>query len=60
MTSPEPEVSESPATWANVLVGETKEAVGHLLNKPGAGQDGEAQKNVAYDLRKQWTEEHSD
>ncbi|HEY8300911.1 MAG TPA: hypothetical protein VIG48_03340 [Jatrophihabitans sp.] len=60
MTSTQPEVPESPATWENVLVGEVKEAVGHTLNMHELADDGEAQKNVAYELRKKWTEERRD
>ena len=55
-----PEVPESPATWENVLVGEMKEAVGHTLNDRELADAGEAQKNIAYDLRKKWTDERRD
>jgi uncharacterized protein YjbJ (UPF0337 family) len=57
MTSAQPEVPESPATWENVLVGEMKEAVGFALNNNELAEDGEAQKDVAYELRKKWAEE---
>ena len=60
MTSAEPEVPESPATWENVLVGEMKEAVGLALSNDELAEAGEAQKDVAYELRKKWAEERGE
>lgn len=57
VTSTQPESPGSPATWENVLVGEMKEAVGHITDNHDLAEDGEAQKNVAYELRKKWTDE---
>lgn len=60
VTSTQPEVPESPATWENVLVGEMKEAVGHIMDNHDLAEEGEAQKNAAYELRKKWTDERRD
>jgi uncharacterized protein YjbJ (UPF0337 family) len=60
MTTTQPDVPESPATWENVLVGEVKEVVGLALNNDELAEDGEAQKDVAYELRKKWTDERTD
>lgn len=57
MTSSEPEVPESPATWENVVVGEAKEAVGHVLRDKDLAEEGDEQKEIAHDVREEYDEE---
>lgn len=49
---------ESPATWENVVVGEAKEAVGHLLHNKDLATEGEEQVEVAHEVREEYREEH--
>ncbi len=60
MTSSEPEVPESPATWENVVVGEVKEAVGHVLRDKELVEEGDDQKEIAHEVREEWHDEHHD
>lgn len=61
MTSSEPEVPEvpeSPATWENVVIGEMKQAVGHVLRDKELIEEGEEQKEIAHEVREKYREEH--
>jgi uncharacterized protein YjbJ (UPF0337 family) len=55
---PEDEVPESPATWENLVVGEAKEAVGHVIRDDDLVEDGEDQVEVAHEVREEYREEH--
>lgn len=57
MTSSEPEVPESPATWENVVVGEVKEAVGHVLRDENLVEEGDEQKEIAHEVHEEYDEE---
>lgn len=58
MTTSEPEVPESPATWENVVVGDVKEAVGHVLRDKNLAEEGDEQKEIAHEVREEYREEH--
>jgi uncharacterized protein YjbJ (UPF0337 family) len=60
MTSSHPEVPHSPATWENVVVGEVKEAIGHLLTDKDLVEEGDEQKEVAHEVREEYREERAD
>lgn len=52
------EVSESPATWENVVVGKIKEVVGHAAGDEELVQAGEDQEEIAHEVREEYDEEH--
>jgi uncharacterized protein YjbJ (UPF0337 family) len=58
MSDHEPEVPESPATWANVVVGEAKEVIGHALHKDALTEEGDEQKEIAHEVREEYEGEH--
>jgi uncharacterized protein YjbJ (UPF0337 family) len=43
--------TESPATWENVVVGEAKEIVGRLARDKDLTEQGEAQVQIAHEVR---------
>jgi uncharacterized protein YjbJ (UPF0337 family) len=61
VTEPEAdEVTESPATWENVVVGEVKEALGHILRNEDLVEEGKEQVETAHEVREEYREEHED
>jgi uncharacterized protein YjbJ (UPF0337 family) len=52
------EVPESPATWENVVVGEAKKVLGHLVGDDKLVEEGDDQVEVAHESREEFREEH--
>lgn len=53
----EADVSESPATWENVVVGEAKEVAGRLFTNEELAEEGEDQKEIAHEVRDEYEDE---
>jgi uncharacterized protein YjbJ (UPF0337 family) len=53
-----PDVPESPATWGNVVDGEIKKIVGHLVGDEELTEEGDEQIEIAHETREKYREEH--
>jgi uncharacterized protein YjbJ (UPF0337 family) len=51
-------VPESPSTWENVVAGEIKKVVGHLIGDDQMAQEGDEQVDIAHEAREEFREEH--
>ena len=49
---------ETPATWENVVVGEAKKILGHLVGDKEYADEGEGQIELAHEVREEFREEH--
>lgn len=49
---------EAPATWENVVVGKTMEAVGHVIGDEQMAEEGEEQAEIAHEVRAEFDDEH--
>jgi uncharacterized protein YjbJ (UPF0337 family) len=56
--SSEDEVPEAPATWENVVVGEAKEVLGHVVRNDDLVEEGHEQVDAAHEAREKYKEEH--
>lgn len=52
-----PEVPESPSTWENVVVGELKATLGHVLRDDALVEEGDEQKEIAHEVREEYDED---
>jgi uncharacterized protein YjbJ (UPF0337 family) len=52
--------AESPATWENVVVGEAKEFIGRITGDKELADEGEAQVEVAHEVRNEAEEAERD
>jgi uncharacterized protein YjbJ (UPF0337 family) len=50
-------VPESPATWENVVVGEAKKVLGHLIHDEEYAEEGDEQIDSAREARKEYQDE---
>lgn len=57
MTNGEDEVPESPATWENVVAGEAKEVVGHVIGDDELVEEGKEQVEIAHEVREEYESE---
>jgi uncharacterized protein YjbJ (UPF0337 family) len=51
------EVTDAPATWENVAVGEAKEVAGRLAHNEDLTEEGEEQVEIAHEVREQYREQ---
>jgi uncharacterized protein YjbJ (UPF0337 family) len=51
MADENPELTDSPATWENVVVGKAKEVAGHVLGDEELAEEGEEQAEIAHEVR---------
>jgi uncharacterized protein YjbJ (UPF0337 family) len=51
------EVTDSPATWENVVVGEVKETVGRILHNKELAEEGREQVEAAHEVREEYEEQ---
>ena len=58
MSDTEDPVPESPATWENVVVGEAKKVLGHVLRDDELTEEGAEQVEAAREARGEFREEH--
>jgi hypothetical protein len=60
MSETEDPVPESPATWENLVVGEAKKVLGHVLRDDELAEAGEDQVEAAHEAREEFRDEHTE
>jgi len=58
MSDENPELTDAPATWENVVVGKAKEVAGKLLHDDELAEEGEDQVEIAHEVRDEVEEDH--